>query len=112
VVAGASSGVTSTIAHAGGPPIAIYLLLVRATSRYYVATSALFFAVVNWLKVPGYLGAGVFDAGLIVRLAPTAALIPPGILIGRWAMGRISQQTFDRLILASLTAGAVLLLIG
>jgi hypothetical protein len=111
VVAGASSGVTSTIAHAGGPPVAIYLLLTRTTSRHYVATSALFFAVVNWLKVPGYVGAGVFDAELTLRLAPTALLIPPGILIGRSAIRRISQQAFDRFILASLVGGAILLLI-
>jgi uncharacterized membrane protein YfcA len=112
VVAGTSSAITSTIAHAGAPPIAIYLLLSRTTRRHYVATSALFFAVVNWLKVPAYIGAGVFDADLVVGLAPAALLIPPGILIGRWAVVRISQQTFDRFILASLATGAVLLLIG
>ena len=111
VVAGTVSGVTSTVAHVGGPPIAIYLLLIRTPSRSYVATSVAFFAVTNWLKVPGYLAAGLLDAELLWRLAPTALLVPPGIWVGRWAVLRISQTTFDRLVLASLAVGAVLLLV-
>ena len=109
-VAGVASGVTSTVAHVGGPPIAIYLLLARTPARVYVASSVLFFAAVNWLKVPGYVAAGLFDVGLLVRLSPTALLIPPGILFGRWIIERISQEWFDRLILLSLVGGGVLLL--
>ncbi|MFV0258039.1 MAG: sulfite exporter TauE/SafE family protein [Acidimicrobiales bacterium] len=110
-MAGVASGVASTVAHVGGPPIAIYLLAIRTPSTVYVATSALFFAVINWLKVPGYLAAGLFDPALLIRTAPAALLIPPSVVIGRWAVHRLSQRSFDRMVLASLLVGAVLLVL-
>jgi uncharacterized membrane protein YfcA len=111
VAAGSASGIASTVAHVGGPPIAIYLLVTRTPIRSYVATSVVYFAVINLLKVPGYVAAGLVDVDLLLRLAPTALLVPPGIALGRWAVERISQRTFDRLVLVSLLAGAALLLV-
>lgn len=111
IVAGFVSGVTSTVAHVGGPPVVIYLLLARTAAVGYVATLAVFFWVVNWIKVPGYLVAGLFDWSLLVRLAPTAALIPVGTAVGRVVVHRVDQATFDRLVLVLLVAGAVLLLV-
>jgi uncharacterized membrane protein YfcA len=48
---GALSGFTSMISHAGGPPFQIDVMPQRLESRVFVATSVLFFAVVNWMKV-------------------------------------------------------------
>jgi uncharacterized protein len=111
-VAGLVSGVTSTVAHVGGPPVVVYLVLARTPAVPYVATLAAFFWVVNWIKVPGYLLAGLFDWSLLWRLAPTAALIPLGTVLGRWAVVRVDQRTFDRVVLALLVVGAGLLVVG
>lgn len=111
LAAGTASGITSTVAHVGGPPIAMYLLATGIPARSYVATLAAFFTVVNWVKVPGYLAAGLVHIGLLVRLAPLAPLVPLGIVIGRWVVVRISQAVFDRLVLGSLLAGAALLVV-
>ena len=111
VTAGATSGVTSTVAHAGGPPVAIYLLAAGAPPVTFVATSAVFFFVVNWLKVPGYIAADLLDVGM-VRVVPFALLIWPGVTAGRWLVQRIDAAVFERLILVLLLAGAVYLLIG
>lgn len=110
--AGLVSGVSSTVAHVGGPPVVVYLVLARTRAVDHVATLAVFFTVVNWIKVPGYLAAGLFDWGLLWRLAPTAALIPLGTAIGRWAVLRVDQRTFDRTILGLLVLGAGFLLVG
>lgn len=110
-VAGAAAGVTSTVAHVGGPPVAVYLLAARVPPRPYVATSAALFFVVNWMKVPGYLGAGLFDTELLRTLAPVVLLIGPGIIVGRWFVTVVRQEVFDRFILVSLVAGALLLLV-
>ena len=67
-VAGGMAGFTSTLAHAGGPPIAIYLLMQSIPPAIFVATSVLFFAVINWIKVPYYYQAGLFDFPALVRL--------------------------------------------
>ena len=112
LVAGGTAGITSTVAHVGGPPVSIHLLAARVGPRPFVATNAALFFVVNWLKVPGYIAADLFDTTLMLRLAPTALLIPPGILAGRAFVTRVNQKLFDGLILVSLVAGAILLLIG
>lgn len=110
--AGFVSGVTSTVAHVGGPPVVVYLVLARTPAVAYVATLAVFFWVVNWIKVPGYLLAGLFDWSVLWRLAPTALLIPVGTALGRWGVHRVEQRTFDRVVLALLVVGALLLLVG
>ncbi|MEZ5227257.1 MAG: sulfite exporter TauE/SafE family protein [Acidimicrobiales bacterium] len=111
VAAGVTAGITSTIAHVGGPPIQVYLLGRRLEPREFVATSAMVFTVINWTKVPGYLAAGLFDVELIRQLWPVAFLIPPGIVIGKWFVTRVSAAVFDGLVLASLVVGALLLLV-
>jgi uncharacterized membrane protein YfcA len=50
----ATSGFTSFIAHAGGPPINAYVIPMRLTPLRFTATMAFFFFVINlakWLPV-------------------------------------------------------------
>jgi uncharacterized protein len=110
VAAGVVAGVTSTIAHVGGPPVSIYLLARRVEPRPFVASSVLVFAVVNWTKVPAFVASGFFDTRLMATLWPVVALIPPGVLAGRWIVTRLSQKVFDGIVLGSLVVGAALLL--
>jgi uncharacterized membrane protein YfcA len=77
----------------------------------FVATSAVFFFVVNWLKVPGYIAADLLEAGM-VRVVPFALLIWPGVVVGRWLVERVDAVVFERLILVLLLVGAIYLLIG
>lgn len=109
VAAGATSGVTSAVAHAGGPPVAMYLLAAHTPPVAFVATSAIFFFVVNWLKVPGYLAAGLLDWQTL-RVVPLALLIPPGVVTGRWLVERVSPRVFERIVLVLLVVGAIYLL--
>lgn len=109
--AGCAAGITSTVAHAGGPPIAMHLLAREVTPIRFAGTSAAIFWAINWMKVPGYAMAGLFDCGLIVALAPTALLIAPGVFVGRWAVRRLSPRPFEILVLAGLVVGAALLLV-
>lgn len=110
-LAGGVSGVTSTVAHAGGPPVSIYLLAARTPPVTFAATAAVYFFAVNWLKVPGYAVAGLLDLS-IARTLPLALLLVPGTLVGRWLVERIRQEAFERIVLVLLTLGAVNLLIG
>ena len=111
VTAGVTSGITSTVAHAGGPPVAIYLLAAQSPPVTFVATTAVLFFVINWLKVPGYMAAGLLDVSML-RVVPFALLIWPGVAVGRWLVQRVPATVFERLILALLVLGAVYLLIG
>ena len=50
----AVSGYTSTIAHAGGPPMSIYLLPQRLDKALLAGTAVVFFAVMNYVKLLPY----------------------------------------------------------
>jgi uncharacterized membrane protein YfcA len=109
--AGLISGVTSTLAHLGGPPIITYLVTTDLKPRRLVATSAGLFAAMNLLKVPAYLFAGLFDADLVGQVWWTWLAIPIGVATGRALVNRIDRAAFDRLTTALLIGGALMLLV-
>lgn len=51
---GAISGLTSTLLHSGGPPINIYLTTRQLPKRNWLATAAVFFAMMNLIKIIPY----------------------------------------------------------
>jgi uncharacterized membrane protein YfcA len=109
--AGAASGLTSTLAHLGGPPIVMYLLAARVPPRTFVATTVVFFAVVNLIKVPGYVVADLFDVELIRSTMAAWLFVPVGVGLGRLMVDRIDRVLFERITLVLLAAGAVVLLV-
>ncbi|RLT33730.1 MAG: sulfite exporter TauE/SafE family protein [Chloroflexi bacterium] len=110
MLTGIVAGFTSTLAHTGGPPVAIYLLMQQVTPRVFVATSAVYFAIINWLKVPYYIYAGVLDLNQLRQVVWLLPLIPVSVFVGRWLSTRIDKTTFDRVIIGLLAASALLLL--
>ena len=95
-VCGAAAGFTSFVAHAGGPPFAIYLLPLRLATAVYVGTTVVYFTVINALKIVPYAQLGLFDA----RNLWTAAVLLPvaigGIVLGLWLRRRMSPKWFYR----------------
>ncbi|MFX8883324.1 hypothetical protein ABTM86_19005, partial [Acinetobacter baumannii] len=51
LAAGIAAGVTTMLAHAGGPPLAIYLLCRGLPKAVYAGTTSLVFTVGNLVKV-------------------------------------------------------------
>jgi uncharacterized membrane protein YfcA len=111
VLAGSLAGFTSTLAHAGGPSITIYLLMQDLEPGVFVATSVLFFAALNWIKVPYYLYAGLIDFAMLLKLVWLAPLIPLGVWLGKRLVERINKVWFDRVIIVLLLITGVLLLV-
>jgi uncharacterized membrane protein YfcA len=109
-LAGAVAGFSSTLAHTGGPPITVYLLLQNIAPRTFIATSAIYFAIINWIKVPYYVFAGILHPSQLLEIAPLLLLVPVGVVLGRWLSVRIDKSTFERVILVLLIVSAVLLL--
>jgi len=104
------SGYTSTITHAGGPPMSIYLLPQRLDKALLAGTAVVFFSVLNYVKLVPYFWLGLFDAR---NLSTAAALAPIGVLgivAGVWVRKRISEVLFYRLCYAFLlmTGGKLL----
>jgi uncharacterized membrane protein YfcA len=91
---GVASGFTSQVAHAGQPPFQIWVLPRRLPRDVLVGTTAIFFAVVNWIKVPAYWALGQFDSANLVAaglLMPVAIL---STLAGVWLVRRIAPERF------------------
>jgi uncharacterized membrane protein YfcA len=108
--AGGASGLGSALANTGAPPFTAYMLLQQVQPVVFAATTTLFFAIINLLKIPGLLAAGLFDPADIARWAWAIALIPVGVWLGRWLIARIDQRVFERALLVLLAMAAGLLL--
>ncbi|MYM90519.1 TSUP family transporter, partial [Rugamonas sp. FT82W] len=106
----AVSGYTSFIAHAGGPPVMMYLLPQRLPSRVYVATLNAFFLTVNAAKLLPYGWNGQFSAANLAASAMLSPLVPLGVAIGAWLTGRINQRMFYAAAQACLLATGIALL--
>lgn len=93
----AFSGLTSTIAHAGGPPLSVYLLPQRLDKAVMVGTTVIFFAVINVVKLVPYAWLGLFDARNLSTSMVLLPLAPLGIWLGVMAMRRLSEALFYRI---------------
>lgn len=111
LLAGSLAGFTSTLVHAGGPPITIYLLMQDLQPTVFVATSVLFITCLNWIKVPYYFYAELFDFGTLWKLIWLAPLVPLGVWLGKRLVYRINKIWFERIIIAFLLVSGILLLL-
>jgi len=110
---GLTAGITTMLANAAGPVMALYLLAVALPKEAFVGTGAWFFLLINLIKVPFSAQLGLIS---VPTLAFNALLIPvivAGLFLGRAVVSRLPQKTFDTLILIfALWASARLLMTG
>jgi len=97
-VLGAAAGYTSYVAHAGGPPAHAYLLRRALNKQEFSATAVLFFAVVNLLKLPAYLGTGMITADTFVYSFMFMPLAPIGVWLGLRLNTWLNPAIFFRII--------------
>ncbi len=94
LVTGTFTGVSTTLAHAAGPVVAMYLLPLKPERRAFVGTTALFFFMANTAKLPTYYFARQFDhaeLGFTARFLPFVVL---GALLGFWLVKRFTNQGY------------------
>lgn len=92
----ALAGVTSFVAHAGGPPLSVYLLPQRLQKAVHVGTTVVYFTVINMVKLVPYFALGLFNTQNLtasVMLAPIGAI---GIFLGVWVQRNLSPTWFYR----------------
>ncbi|PLK27435.1 sulfite exporter TauE/SafE family protein [Novosphingobium sp. TH158] len=83
---GVAAGITSQVAHAGGPPFQMWVTPRRLPHTTYIGTNAVLFALMNWIKVPGYIMLGTLNwetlkaAMLLMPLAVVSTIITLKIL--------------------------------
>lgn len=98
---GAVGGFTSTLAHAGAPPVNTYLLARRPEPAAFVATMVFLFAAVNLAKLPPYALLGLFKPANLLASAALAPVAVVGMGVGIALLRRLDATLFYRVIYAS-----------
>ncbi|MGV3728718.1 sulfite exporter TauE/SafE family protein [Hydrogenophaga sp.] len=93
-----TSGFTSFVAHAGGPPLNAYVIPLRMAPAVFTGTLAFFFFFINMAKWVPYAWLGLLD---LRNMATSLALLPfapMGVWVGVRIAKRIKPALFYRLI--------------
>jgi uncharacterized protein len=94
------SGFTSTLAHAGGPPVTIYLWPKQLDRVQFVAVTVVFFTIVNAVKIVPFALLGQLNVSNLATSLVLMPLAPIGVWIGvrlnRW----MSDELFRNIMLA------------
>lgn len=94
---GALAGFTSFVAHAGGPPLSVYILRQKLDKATFQATTIGFFTAVNLIKLPPYLWLGQMHT---VNLTASLVLLPfavLGVRLGVMLHDRVDGTLFFRI---------------
>lgn len=104
------AGFTTMMANAAGPIMVIYLLAMRLPKLAFVGTSAWFFFIINWLKVPFSLRLGLITPQSIRLDLMMLPLIVAGAVAGILFLRRVPQRAFNDIVQILAAAAAIKLL--
>jgi uncharacterized protein len=93
-IAGFLAGATTMVANAAGPVTMIYLLSMRLPKKEFIGTSAWYFFILNWLKVPFSISLGLIT---VPSLGFDALLVPAvvgGAFLGLYLAKGIPEKAF------------------
>ena len=91
-----TSGFTSFVAHAGGPPINAYMIPLRLSPLKFTATMAFFFFMVNLSKWIPYAWLGLLDMRNLRTSLVLLPLAPIGVWMGLRVTRHVSPMLFYR----------------
>ncbi len=92
LIAGTASGFTTFIAHAGGPPIAMYLLRRGLHKTVYAGTTIAIFTLGNLIKLLPYGLLAYARPSTIWAALALAPAVPFGVWTGKYLHDRLDQR--------------------
>jgi len=111
-ISGFAAGITTMMANAGGPAMTFYLLAKNFDKMAFVGTCAWFFFLTNLTKVPLSWNLGLIStSSLELNLMLLPALVA-GMVLGRFLLGKITQASFDWLLLVMSTLVALRMIVA
>jgi uncharacterized membrane protein YfcA len=78
---GILTGFTSMIGNAGGPTFQVYVMPQRLPRDIFVGTGVIFFAALNWIKIPPFMALGQLTSENLL----TASVLFPLAIVSTWA---------------------------
>lgn len=109
---GCISGFTSTLAHAGGPPVMMYLLPQKLPKDLFVGTTVIFFAAMNVTKLIPYQYLGLLKVGNLLTILILSPLTYLGVVLGIYLNKRFNDIWFNRVIYTLLLLSGLQLIAG
>jgi uncharacterized membrane protein YfcA len=91
---GVATGITSQIAHAGGPPFQMWVAPRRLPHETFIGTTSVLFAIINWLKVPGYFALGTLNRQTLTAAALLLPLAVVSTLVSIRVIRKLDAQRF------------------
>lgn len=110
VAAGLTSGITTMVAHSGGPPLAMYLLPLGLSKEVYAGTTSLFFTVGNATKAVPWLLLVKPEGNIWILMVACLPAIPTGVWLGWRLHGKLDQHQLYRACYGLLVVTALKLL--
>lgn len=95
---GVGVGVTSQIAHAGGPPFQMWVTPRRLTHQTYAGTNSMLFALINWIKVPGFVALGSLNRQTLIAAVVLMPLAVVTTLVAVRIIRRLDTARFYTII--------------
>lgn len=95
---GAAAGITSFIAHAGGPPMLQFLLPLKLAREIHVGTMIVLFGCLNFVKLPIYKSLGLMNPTELATSLMLLPLVPLGTWVGTRLLRAIRPEVFVRVI--------------
>jgi uncharacterized membrane protein YfcA len=93
IAAGLASGFTTFVAHAGGPPIAMYLLRRGLDKTKFAATNVAVFMAGNLVKLIPYAILGLSRPHALWAALALSPIVPVGVYAGRALHDRLTRET-------------------
>ena len=110
LIYGAVAGLTSTIAHAAGPVMQMYLLPVGLSKQLFAGTTTFFFLILNGVKLIPFTLLGRFSTEQLIVNLWLLPLIPLGVLSGYMLVRVMEERHYVRFIQVSLAITSLLLI--
>ena len=110
LVYGSLAGFTTMVANAGGPVTSMYFLACRYPVKAFLGTTAWFFFLVNLVKLPFSISAGLVNTTTMSLTAICAPIVIVSALAGRRLAERMDQWVFEPVIVALTIISALPLL--
>lgn len=110
LIYGGLAGFTTMVANAGGPVTSMYFLACRYPVKAFLGTTAWFFFLVNLVKLPLSVSAGLVNPATLTLGALCAPIVIVSALAGRRLADRMDQRVFEPIIIVLTIVSALPLL--
>jgi uncharacterized membrane protein YfcA len=110
-ITGIAGGFTSMIGNLAGSVMAIYFLSMRLPKNEFIGTTAWFFMVINWFKIPFHIwGWHTITVKTFLLDLLTIPLIIIGAVLGIWIVKNLKEKAYRWFIIGMTLIAAVFML--